>query len=69
MKVKLEKLTIKESASSNLPLFYNFIYFNKFLPLPDENPVKIAFDERLNCLIELKKPKKEISKIIDFSKK
>jgi len=64
--IKLKKLEINNDKLESLPLFYNYIIYNKLIPC--DPFYQTNFSEKFSSIIFYSKPDKPISKIIDFSK-
>jgi hypothetical protein len=64
--IKLHKLKLPKSRASNLPVFYNHIFYNRLIE--PEHPPIVSFFPRLNCYVDHRQPEKFISRIIDYSK-
>ena len=63
---KLKKFKVKKRIRKDLPLFYNFIYYNGLIDT--DGYAMPRYSEKYTSYIPEQRPDKLISKIIDFSK-
>lgn len=65
MKTTVELLKPEKETLKNLPLFYNYIYYNPILDRGKEDAM-ITFSKRKKGIVSYSESEKFISKIIDF---
>ena len=65
--VELKSLKIEKEELRRLPVFYSKIYYNHMI-IPEDPNYRIRYSTAKDHYLDLSKPSRLISKIIDFSR-
>jgi hypothetical protein len=64
--IKTKKLEIPKEQLKNLPIFYDFVLYNKLIP--GDPFYWTRYSDKYKGLIHFFPPERFVSKIVDFSK-